>query len=201
MVMRLHEYWHLLLDIHRNFDGVWLRDVHKDGIWLRYMYVVGDRNWYLNLLLDGVWHFLFYDKWNFLLNVHMIRLRNFDLIGLLDLNLNRDLHCVREFFLHRDGIRLRKRIIYFMCDDGGLDMVLLLDLVSLVLGQMAMCEMLSEGAPLHHGPAVFLCQRRSKECQKTENLRKIRRFATFIKEAHTIRYIKMKYLILLNMFL
>jgi hypothetical protein len=64
-----------------------------------------------------------------------------------------------------------------------------------------MYEMLSEDAPLHHGPAVFLCQRRGKDCQKTESLRKIRRFATFIKEADTTRYIKMTYLILLNMFL
>ena len=78
MVMRLNVNWHLLLDIHRNFDGVWLRDVHRDGIWFRYMYVVGDRNWYLNLLLNGVRHFLFYDEWNFLLNIHRIRLRNFN---------------------------------------------------------------------------------------------------------------------------
>jgi len=88
-----------------------------------------------------------------------------------------------------------------MCDDGGLDVVLLLDLASLVPGQMPMCEMLSVGAPFHHGPAVFLCQRCSKECQKIESLRKIRRFSTFIKEADTTGYIKMTYLILLNMFL
>jgi hypothetical protein len=35
---------------------------------------------------------------------------------------------------------------------------------------MVMCEMLSEDAPLHHIPAVFLCQRRGEECQKTEDL-------------------------------
>lgn len=195
MVMRLHVNWHFLLDIHRNFDGVWLRDVHRDGIWLRYIYVVGDRK------LDGVWHFLFYDEWNFLLNIHRIRLRNFNCVGLLDLNLNRNLHCVRDFFSYRDGIRLRKRIFYFMCDDGGLDVVLLLDLVSLVPGQIVMCEMLSEDAPILHGPAVFLCQRRGKECHKIESLRKIMRFAIFTKEADTVTYIKMTYLILLKMFL
>jgi len=201
MVMSLQVNCYFLLDIHRNFHGVWLRDVHRDGIWLRYMYVVGDRNWYLHLHLDGVWQFLFYDEWNFLLNIHRIRLGNFNWVGLLDLNLNRNLHCVRDLFLQPDGIRLRKRVFYFMCDDGGLDVVLLLDLVSLVPGQIVMCEMLSEDAPLHHGPAVFFCQRRGKDCQKTESLRKIRRFATFIKEADTARYIRITYLILLNMFL
>lgn len=168
--MLLHVNRHFLLDIHRNFDGVWLRDMHMDGIWLRYMYVVRDRNWHLNLHLHGVRHFLFYGIWNFLLNIHRIRLRNFNRVGLLDLDCKRNLHCVGNFFLHRDGIRLRNGILYFLRDDGGLDMVLMLDLMPLVLGQMVMCEMLSEDAPLHHIPAVFLCQRRGEECQKTEDL-------------------------------
>ena len=155
MVMLLHVNWHFLLNVHRNFNGVWLRDVHRDGIRLRDMYVVRNSNWYLNLNLDGIRHFLFYDEWNFLLNINRIRLRNFNWIGLLDFNLNRDLHWVRDLFLHRDWVRLRNRIFYFLCDDGGLDMVLLFDLVSLVLGKIVICEMLSEDAPLHHGPAVF----------------------------------------------
>lgn len=130
MVMRLRVNWHFLADMHRNFDGVWLRDVHRDEIWLRYMYVVGNRNWYLNRHLDRVWHFLFYDEWNFLLNIHRIRLRNVNCVGFLDHNLNRNVHSVRDLFLYRNGIRLRKRIFYFMCEDGGLEVVHLLDLVS-----------------------------------------------------------------------
>lgn len=199
--MRLHVNWHFLLDIYRNSDGVRLRDVHRDGIWLRYMYVVTDRNWYLNLHLDRVWHFLFHDEWNFLLNIHRIWFRDFNWVGLLDLNSNRNLHCVRNLFLHRDRIRLRNRIFYCLCDDGGLDVVLLLDLVSFVLGQIVMCETLSVVTPLHNVPAAFLCQRRGKKCQKVENLWKMRRCATFIEKAETTRYLKMIYLILLKMFL
>lgn len=183
MFMILHVNRHFLFNVYRDLDRVWLRDMHRDGIRLRYVYMVRDRDRYLNLHFHGVWNFLFYGEWNFLLNIYGIGLRNFNRIRLLNLDFDRNLHYVGDFLLYRDGVRLRDRILYFLRDDSGLHMVLVLDLIH---RPIMVFQMLSQDASLHHTLTVSPRQRGGEEHQKTIDLRQTRRIHVFLNEAYTV---------------
>jgi hypothetical protein len=127
----LDVYRDFLLDVHRDLDGIGLRDRDLYRIGLGNANGMWHRHWYFDLDPNWIWYLLHHRVRYLLMYVHRVGLFDVHRDGLLDLDLIRYLDRVWDLLLDLHRIRVRDRNLDFLVDGYGLYLSLMVMLLVL----------------------------------------------------------------------